>query len=126
MNRFSAIIAAKNDTPATESTPEQNVDIDPVANPPGEQKKELKARNGAKSPSAQSTSNVPTKPQPPTEVKKRGRPNAKRSDPNIIQTTAYIRKETHRNVKRALLDDEQERDYSELVEELLAAWLKRL
>ena len=28
-----------------------------------------------------------------------GRPNAKRSDPNFVQTTAYIRKKTHKDVK---------------------------
>lgn len=53
-----------------------------------------------------------------------GRPNAKRSDPDFVQTTAYIRKDTHRDVKIALLHEGQEREFSELVEELLSNWLK--
>lgn len=53
-----------------------------------------------------------------------GRPNAKRSDPDFVQTTAYIRKDTHRDVKIALLHDDQKREFSQLVEELLSNWLK--
>lgn len=45
----------------------------------------------------------------------------KRSNPDYEQVTAYIRRDTHRNVKRALLDKEQ--DFSDLVESLLAQWL---
>jgi hypothetical protein len=56
--------------------------------------------------------------------KRRGRPTGKRSDPDFEQTTAYIRKDTHRNVKIALLEEGEEREYSELVEELLSKWLK--
>lgn len=58
--------------------------------------------------------------------KRRGRPTGKRSDPDFEQTTAYIRKDTHRNVKIALLQEGEEREYSELVEELLSKWLKAL
>jgi hypothetical protein len=54
----------------------------------------------------------------------RGRPSGKRSDPDYVGFTTYIRKETHRGVKRALLDEPEERELSELVEELLANWLK--
>jgi hypothetical protein len=56
--------------------------------------------------------------------KRRGRPTGKRSDPDYEQTTAYIRKETHRNVKIALLQEGEGREYSELVEDLLSGWLK--
>jgi hypothetical protein len=54
-------------------------------------------------------------------AKPRGRPAGKRSSSEYTQTTAYIRQETHKNVKRALLDDP--RDFSELVEDLLRQWL---
>ena len=54
----------------------------------------------------------------------RGRPYGKRTDPNYVGFTTYIRKETHRNVKRALFDDPDERELSELVEDLLTNWLK--
>lgn len=60
----------------------------------------------------------------PAASKRRGRPTGKRSDPDFEQTTAYIRKDTHREVKIALLQEGKGREYSELVEELLSAWLK--
>lgn len=56
--------------------------------------------------------------------KRRGRPSGKRTDPNYVGFTTYIRKETHRSVKRALFDDPDERELSELVEDLLTDWLK--
>lgn len=58
------------------------------------------------------------------DTRRPGRPNAKRSDPDFVQTTAYIRKATHRDVKLALLQNDEGRDFSELVEELLATWVK--
>jgi hypothetical protein len=61
-----------------------------------------------------------------TPARRRGRPTGKRSDPDFEQTTAYIRKDTHRNVKIALLQEGQGREYSELVEDLLSKWLKAL
>jgi hypothetical protein len=56
-----------------------------------------------------------------------GRPPGKRSDPAFTQVTAYIRGSTYRQIKLALLQDEgaAEREFSDLVEELLATWLKR-
>ena len=60
------------------------------------------------------------------QQKKRGRPQAKRSDPDFIGFTTYIRKDTHRNVKIALLQEGKERELSELVEELLSKWLKNV
>lgn len=59
-----------------------------------------------------------------TEKKKPGRPPAKRSDPDFVQTSPYIRRETLRKVKMQLLLEGQGREYSELVEELLSKWLK--
>lgn len=53
-----------------------------------------------------------------------GRPKGKRSDPDYDQVTAYIRKETHRQVKIALLTAGQGREFSELVEELLGEFLR--
>jgi hypothetical protein len=57
-------------------------------------------------------------------AKKRGRPSGKRSDADYVQTTAYIHKDTHRDVKIALLKSGSELDFSELVDDLLAKWLK--
>lgn len=53
-----------------------------------------------------------------------GRPRGKRSDPNYEQITAYILKETHKSVKIALLQEDRNREFSELIEELLSGWLK--
>lgn len=66
--------------------------------------------------------------EPETDIvsapKQRGRPKGKRSDPAFEQVTAYIRKETHKTVKIALLQEGQDREFSELVEELLSDWLR--
>jgi hypothetical protein len=80
---------------------------------------------------------IETKPEAPEEVahpspapvippvtKKRGRPSGKRSDAEFVQTTAYIHKNTHINVKIALLKSGNGQDFSELVDTLLAEWLK--
>ena len=45
----------------------------------------------------------------------------KRSNAEYRQVSAYVRKDTHRKVKMALLQDD--REFSELVEELLGSWL---
>jgi hypothetical protein len=56
--------------------------------------------------------------------KKRGRPSGKRSDADFVQVTAYIHKDIHLNVKIALLKSGDDKDFSELVDGLLAGWLK--
>lgn len=63
--------------------------------------------------------------QPNAPAKRRGRPaTGKRSDPEFDQTTAYIRKDTYKAVKIALIQAGEDMDYSDLVEDLLSAWLK--
>ncbi len=54
----------------------------------------------------------------------RQRPPGKRRHPDFEQVTAYIRKETHHQVKLALLWELKDRQFSDLVEELLSTWLK--
>ena len=56
--------------------------------------------------------------------KKRGRPKGKRSDPDYEQVTAYIKKETYRQVRMALLQQPDSQDFSELVEQLLDDFLR--
>jgi hypothetical protein len=58
------------------------------------------------------------------QEKRRGRPPGKRSHEAYTQVTAYIRKETQQEVKLVLLQRRDARDFSELIEELLARWLK--
>lgn len=44
--------------------------------------------------------------------------------PDYTQAPAFIRKDTYKAVKIALINDERGLDYSELIEELLNSWLK--
>lgn len=50
------------------------------------------------------------------------RPPGKRSDPDFTQITAYVRKDTHEDVMRRIY---KRQEFSELIEELLADWLKK-
>jgi hypothetical protein len=54
----------------------------------------------------------------------KGRPKGKRSNPSYEQVTAYIQKETYRQTKMALLQNRDDRDFSQLVEDLLCAYLR--
>jgi hypothetical protein len=54
----------------------------------------------------------------------RGRPPGKRSDPDYEQVTSYVRRQTYADVKIELIREGKKREFSELVEELLAQWLK--
>lgn len=51
-----------------------------------------------------------------------GRPPGKKNNPKYKQVTVYLREEAHRSAKKVLLDEE--RDFSELVDELLEQWLQ--
>ena len=52
-----------------------------------------------------------------------GRPaTGKRSSGEWQSLTVYIKKATHKRVKRGLLDSDNGQDFSELVEELLSKW----
>lgn len=65
----------------------------------------------------------PAPPEAPAE-RRPGRPRGKRSDPGYVQVTAYIPDDLHHNIKLALLQERKGREFSELVGELLADWLK--
>jgi hypothetical protein len=54
---------------------------------------------------------------PPPRQKK-----GKRSNPDFEQVGAYIEKKIHMKVKKRLLDD-PERDFSDLINDLLTDWL---
>jgi hypothetical protein len=55
-------------------------------------------------------------------AKGRSTGKAKRDDPDYKQALAYVRRDTHKQVMGVLLA--QEREFSDLVEELLTKWLK--
>ena len=65
---------------------------------------------------------VPKKPS--ATLKKRGRPSGKRSDDAFVQAPAWIRRDTHTQVKIKLLKEGKGQEFSELVEALLSKWLK--
>ena len=56
------------------------------------------------SPQPETPQELPSEPEPEPESKKRGRPKGKKSDPEFVSAIAYIRKKTHLQVKRLLLD----------------------
>ncbi len=49
----------------------------------------------------------------------------KSSNADYTQVLTYIRRDTHRRIKKVLIDDPDERNLSDLVEELLSDWLKK-
>ena len=59
----------------------------------------------------------------PSATAKSLKTKGKRSDPEYEQVSAYIRKETYKNIKIALLQSANHQNFSDLVEELLAQWL---
>jgi hypothetical protein len=55
-------------------------------------------------------------------ARKVGRPPGKKSNPEYQQVTIYIEKQVHRTARKLLLDDE--RQFSDLVNELVSEWVK--
>jgi hypothetical protein len=65
------------------------------------------------------------KPRASAPAAAKGRPaTGKKSNEDYCQTTIWIRKDTRKRVKQALLDADSGQDVSDLVESLLAKWLK--
>src|SRR6266705_5883270 len=58
-------------------------------------------------------------------VTKVGRPPGKRSNPNFERLTVLVRKQTRKAAERLWEDMEPDKDMSELVERLLADWVKQ-
>ncbi|HEY9879659.1 MAG TPA: hypothetical protein V6D29_14470 [Leptolyngbyaceae cyanobacterium] len=59
----------------------------------------------------------------PTPQKRQRKATGKRSDPDYTQVGAYIPKTLNKEVKRLLVDADQ--DFSELMTELLENWVKQ-
>lgn len=55
------------------------------------------------------------------QIKKKGRSPGKRSNPDYEQVGLYVPKKLHMEVKKRLIDDEK--DFSELVSNLLEQWV---
>ncbi|MEW6735678.1 MAG: hypothetical protein AB1489_30585 [Acidobacteriota bacterium] len=58
------------------------------------------------------------------KVSSKKRSLAKRNDPNYVSFTTYIKRENHIAAKIALLQEGRGRELSELVDDLIAEWLK--
>jgi hypothetical protein len=57
------------------------------------------------------------------EPKQRGRPRGKKSDPEFVSAIAYIRKKTHLQVKRLLLDKEELGDKQDFLNWYRICWI---
>ena len=60
-----------------------------------------------------------------SEKKKTVTAQGKRSSADYHQVNVYLKKETSSAVKIALLQKKEERDFSELVQDLLTEWLQK-
>ena len=118
-SKFSGIFAPRQENEeVVEQTPvnEPTVRVEEVS--PSPTQSIIQVADPAPKPKPKSKVSTPEAPSPV------GRPRGKRSDKNHVQVTAYIRRSTHLDVKAALLRDQMGRDFSDLVEELMAKWLK--
>lgn len=90
---------------------------------------DIKEKQATGVPEAAPPSPAPPPPAPETmrkavERRKPGRPKGgKSSNPEFVQTTAYVEESVHVAVKKALIDL-KDTDYSSLVNELLKKWVK--
>ena len=114
MSKFDKIFKAREES---NSEPEGKT----AASPKAAAKAKPPAKKTPKSPSP-----PPPSPEPKPVAKKRGRPTAKRSDPNYLGFTTYIHRDVHRKVKLRLLENAEDQQLSELVEELLRKWLNKM
>jgi len=64
-------------------------------------------------------------PSPPPEPTRIGRPPGKRSDPDWSPRTILMNRHTHKSVQRILLETDAEQDLSEVIDELLKAWIDK-
>jgi hypothetical protein len=62
---------------------------------------------------------------PTVVLKAPGRPPGKRSNPEYKQYSVLLKKQTHRQVKSILRDQEDSPDVSELLQQLLEQWLEQ-
>ncbi len=101
MSQFDGLLDIKTDKKSAQQTAKAKTVSKRIADPPP-----IRAQ--------EKSNNQPTT----TPVKEM----AKSKHTDYVQTSVYIKKETQTRVKRALLVDERNRDFSELVEELISNW----
>lgn len=59
------------------------------------------------------------------EAKSTRKKPGKSRDPDYEQVTTYLQKTTHQAAKIALIQEDTGRDFSDLIEDLVADWLKK-
>jgi len=59
------------------------------------------------------------------ELKSKGRPHGKRSNPDYQPTTVLLRKQTKKIAARRLEDSGSGKDLSDLIEQLLSEWIQQ-
>ncbi len=116
-------------TPAPEETKTQaGTNPEPKTKTPAKTKTKAKVKKSVKEISPEPTEKQPEAEIAPEPTKKRGRPaTGKRSDPDWIGRTYYIRKATDFDIEDELVKLKRagiNLDKSELVDFLLAAWVK--
>jgi len=123
MSRFDKIFEARTETLEAENGSKS--DQVQTAGKIGSGKPVAPVKRKSRSLSAPIVIQIPESPTEPATIRvtKRGRPPAKRSDPNFVGLTTYIRRETHMQAKIALLQEGQGKELSELVEDLIGSWL---
>lgn len=83
-------------------------------------------RISEKAATASSSTEQPLQPrEEEPKVESNSKKIGKSSNADYTQVLTYIRRDTHRGIKKVLIDDPGERDLSDLVEELLGDWLKK-
>lgn len=100
-----------------------------------EEAAQLKPSKDGPAPARRTSNRVNVQPEAEAEpvLRRRGRPagpaGGKRSHPDYEQVSAYLPRQMHREIRLALLQSEvqtgQKREFSTLVEELLATWLQQ-
>jgi len=120
MSQFAELFKAVKNEP--KNSPGNNENKKPAAI---KNLKQVKDDNGAENKSGDALNsdaqNLQEEPKIVGSPKKIG----KSSNTDFTQVLTYIRRDTHRQIKKVLIDDPDERDLSDLVEELLRGWLKK-
>jgi len=115
MSKFDKIFEAREaDTVETEKSDGQKSSV---------KKKAAASRNVARAKQKSATATILPAQTNSQTSNKRGRPPAKRSDPDFVGLTTYVRKATHTRAKIALLQEGRGRELSHLVEDLISDWL---
>lgn len=110
MSQFDSLFKPPNTSLKTDTNPK----------PKQERLKQAKPKQEKKKTGAPPTSS----PKASLLVKNEKRTTGKSSNPDYTQVLTYVRRDTHNAVRAALIFDEQKRDLSDLVEEILASWVK--